>query len=120
MRAKETISTQSACPLFYIPRETRDVIYEQALLSTERIDVDDYFTRPSHSLTALLETCRIICEEASSIFIGLNTFVSFVRIPPLNAYREEPTSPNFYTAETRTPDRLVLSIVKDDGLKATP
>ncbi|KAK0972235.1 hypothetical protein LTR54_017619 [Friedmanniomyces endolithicus] len=108
MPAKDTASTQSACFLFRIPREIRDIIYEFALFSREPIDVD-YFTRPSHQLTALLETCWTIRKEASSIFFGLNMFVAVIRIPYLNTCRK---------ASTRIPRRLVILIVEDDGSKA--
>ncbi|KAK0302563.1 hypothetical protein LTR82_017821, partial [Friedmanniomyces endolithicus] len=111
-------STQSICHLFGLPPELRILIYEYALIAENALNVDDFSNSSHCSLTALLETCQAIRQEASPIFYKLNTFQAIIRqqsegIPP-----NVSILPTFRTRKTARVSRLVILLVYDDGSKA--
>ncbi|KAK3707357.1 hypothetical protein LTR37_012201 [Vermiconidia calcicola] len=69
----ETAATSTAakvCRLTILPAELRNVIYRHVLLSEHSIDI-----AAARSKSSLLETCKQIRQEASSMFYSENTFV---------------------------------------------
>ena len=68
---------QENCPLFLIPPELRNRIYDFALLSDSHLSIDGRHTALQLSpatLPNLLQTCKRINREAAPIFYGRVTF----------------------------------------------
>ena len=69
-------------PLNRLSGELRNIIYTMALVQSEPVKVNAFTMiksrLPRESHAALLQTCRQISAEASSVFYGDNTFL----IPP--------------------------------------
>lgn len=63
-------------PLYILPPELRTMIYEFALISSTHILVtsDSWAPATSWKAPALLQTCRQIAAEATSIYYACNTF----------------------------------------------
>ena len=67
-------------PLLKLPSELRNRIYELSLIEAFRyrdvsvIVSDHTIWPPTWSSSALLRTCRAICNEASSMYYSRNTF----------------------------------------------
>ena len=81
---------------FSLPREIRDAIYEECLVSTKMIDLSNLGTTSRHKrfqkqalglLPNILRICRQIEREASEILYGANTF--FVDLQPMWDYGKE-------------------------------
>ncbi|KAK3109731.1 hypothetical protein LTR53_016687 [Teratosphaeriaceae sp. CCFEE 6253] len=118
MQVNEPLSTQSDCHLFSIAPELRNLIYEYALVSEEFIDVDCFSKSRRCRLTALLETCQAIRQEASPIFYELNTFRAIIRLQSEGIPQQRSTLPTFHAAKTARIGRLAILLVYDNGSKA--
>ncbi|KAK0303711.1 hypothetical protein LTR82_017459 [Friedmanniomyces endolithicus] len=110
--------TQSSCHIFGLPPELRILIYEYALVSGEAINVDTFSDSRHYSLTALLETCQVIRQEASPVFYKLNTFLAIIRQQSYGVPQNVSILPAFRTRKTANVGRIVILLVYDDGSKA--
>lgn len=118
MEARKPHFTQSSCHLFGLPPELRILIYEYALISEEAINVDTFSDSRHRSLTALLETCQVIRQEASPVFYKLNTFLAIIRQQSYGVPQNVSILPAFRTRKTANVGRIVILLVYDDGSKA--
>ena len=87
---------RSHVTFFSLPREIRDAIYEECLVSTDIIALSNLGTTSRRKrfpkqalglLPNLLRTCHQIEQEASEILYGANTF--FVDLQPMWDYGKE-------------------------------
>lgn len=81
-------------PLFKLPSEIRNLIYEFALLVPRTIDLSPENRKDVAPGLALFQTCRRVHEEAYPIFYGYSTFRLF------------PTNPQFFQTKKALLTRL--------------